>query len=87
MCSFRNVSALLHACSHMFGYQLGLKAADRVRVSKDALGIVLGLIAFAAGLSLHYKRTFAGSRPVRGALTANFSVADKALRMADLMSC
>jgi hypothetical protein len=26
-----NVSGRLYSCSHVFGYQLGLKAADRVR--------------------------------------------------------
>ena len=84
---FHNVSGRLHPCSHVFGNQLGLKAADRVWVSKYTLGVVLGLIAFAAGLSFHDKCTLAGSRPVCGALTANFSVADKAFRMGDLMGC
>src|SRR5260370_10599599 len=50
---FHSVSSLLHSCCHMFGDQLGLKAADCVRVSENALRIVLSLIALAAWLSLY----------------------------------
>jgi hypothetical protein len=59
--SFDSVSSLLHSCCHMFGYQLGLKAADRVRVSENALRIVLSLIALAARLSLYNERPLARS--------------------------
>src|ERR1700730_10154316 len=50
--SFHSVSSCLHSCCHMFGYQFGLKAAYGVRISENALRIVLCLIVLAARLSV-----------------------------------
>jgi len=69
---------------HVFGDELGGEAADGVGVEDDGLGIVLGLVAAAAGLAGDDKDAFAGSRPVGGAFAGDLAVGYKTLRMADL---
>jgi hypothetical protein len=53
VCPFYSVSRLLHSRCHMLSYQFRLKAADRIRISENALGIVLCLISLATSLALY----------------------------------
>ena len=76
---------LLRLRNHVFGDELRLETDDSVRVGDDGLGVVLGLVASAARLSVDDESSFAGSGPVGRALGRHTAVGDEPFGMADLM--
>ncbi len=69
----------------MLGDQFRGKAADRVGVHNDGLGIVLRLVASAAGLTGDNKDAFAGGGPVGRTLAGDLAIGDETLGVADLV--